>query len=82
MDNEKRIVKMTDGSEKGITIIISFKYKKNNKNYIVYKLEGSDNTLISSFDTIDDELILNEISKEEANEINIVLKEIVQGGNR
>ena len=82
MYNEKRIAKMTDGSEKEITIIISFKYKKNNKNYIVYKLEDSDNTLISSFDTIDDELILNEISKEEANEINIVLKEIVQGGNR
>ena len=80
MDNEKRIVKIGD-SELEISVIISFKYDKNNKNYIVYKVENTDGVLISSFNVVDNELVLEEISEEESNEINTVLKEIVSGGN-
>ena len=81
MNNEKRIVKMSDGSEKEITIIISFKYEKNNKNYVVYKVENNENIFISSFSIVDDKLLLEEISEDENTEISTVLKEIVSGGN-
>ena len=82
MNDDKRIVKLSDGSEKVISIIISFKYEKNNKNYIVYKFVDSEDVLISSFNTVDDTLSLEDISEEEANEIGAVLKETVLGGNK
>ena len=81
MNSEKRIVKMSDGTEKEITIIISFKYEKNNKNYIVYNVENSESALISSFSIVDDKLVLEEISEEENTEISAVLKDIISGGN-
>ena len=81
MDSEKRIVKLSDGSEKLITIIISFKYEKNNKNYVVYNVENNDNVFISSFSIVDDKLMLEDISEDESTEINNVLKDIISGGN-
>lgn len=81
MNSEKRLVKMNDGSEKEITIIISFKYEKNNKNYVVYKIENNENVFISSYSIIDNKLMLEDISDEESTEITNVLKDILSGGN-
>lgn len=81
MNSEKRIVKLSDSSEKEITIIISFKYEKNNKNYVVYNVENNDNVFISSFSIVDDKLMLEDISEDESTEINNVLKDIISGGN-
>lgn len=81
MNSEKRIVKLSDGSEKEITIIISFKYEKNNKNYVVYNVGNNDNVFISSFSIVDDKLMLEDISEDESTEINNVLKDIISGGN-
>ena len=78
---EKRIVKNKDGSINEINIIISFKYEKNDKNYIVYTFGDKSNTFISSFDILDDNLILNEIDREEADEVNMIIKEKILGGN-
>ena len=78
---EKRIVKTSDGSENEINIIISFKYEKNNKNYIIYSFGDSTNTFLSSFDIVDNTLILNEIDKEEADEVSMIIKEKMLGGN-
>ena len=81
MNSEKRIVKMSDGSEKEITIIISFQYEKNNKNYIVYNVENNESALISSFSIVDDKLVLEDVSEEENAEISAVLKDVISGGN-
>ncbi len=81
MDDEKAIVEMADGSKRQISIIISFNYAMNNKNYIVYKVDGNDNTFVSSFHIDDDVMILDETSNEDSAEVYAILKNIVSGGN-
>ena len=47
-------------------ILKYFKNSKTNKNYIVYKEENNDEDLFaSSYDVINDEIILNEIESDE-----------------
>lgn len=81
MDDEKTIVEMSDGSKREISIIISFNYAKNNKNYIVYKVDESDNSFVSCFHIDDDVMILDETSDDESAEVYTILKEIISGGN-
>ncbi len=80
MNDDKAIVAMADGSKREISIIISFNYAKNNKNYIVYKVDGSDNSFVSSFHIDNDVMILDETSEDESVEIYALLKKIISGG--